>query len=170
MMYYSAGILPYVKNEKGEIYFLLGKDRRQKWSDFGGKSEIIDNNNARNTASREFFEETCGSICTLYKMNNFMNNNHIVYVKGKSYTNKDYYMYLVDLKKVINNTHTIIETFKQNIRFVKKSNCDVKYIEKYNLIWMKSEDMFDVKNEDILRQVFYKTIHTNKKEILSICI
>lgn len=169
-MYYSAGILPYIINENNELLFLLGKDRRQKWSDFGGKSEIIDNNNSKNTAAREFFEETCGSVCTLYKISHYLNNNDIMYVKGKSYTNKDYYMYLLDMKKVISNTNAIVDIFKQNTRFVKRSNCDMKYIEKHSLMWIKSEDMFDVVNEDMLRQVFYRTLHTNKEKILNICV
>ena len=34
---YSAGILPYQVDEKGKIYFLMGKDQSGTWSDFGGK-------------------------------------------------------------------------------------------------------------------------------------
>ena len=40
---YSAGILPYGKDNKGNVYFLLGKDRQMSWSDFGGRVEVKDN-------------------------------------------------------------------------------------------------------------------------------
>ena len=38
---YSAGILPYTI-WKGNIYFLLGRDYDNKWSDFGGRAEPND--------------------------------------------------------------------------------------------------------------------------------
>ena len=58
---YSAGILPYT-NYKGSIYFLLGRDSDNKWSDFGGRVEPKDRGDYESTAAREFFEETLGSV------------------------------------------------------------------------------------------------------------
>ena len=43
MNLYSAGVLPYCKCPDGTIYFLLGKEYDNKWSDFGGKCELQDN-------------------------------------------------------------------------------------------------------------------------------
>ena len=58
---YSAGVLPfYVKNNT--VYLLLGKDVDGKWSDFGGRSEGKDRGRWDSTASREFYEESVGSI------------------------------------------------------------------------------------------------------------
>lgn len=58
---YSAGILPFfIKNNT--IYLLLGKDIDNKWSDFGGRSEGNDKGRWDFTASREFYEESVGSI------------------------------------------------------------------------------------------------------------
>ena len=55
---YSAGILPYKVSEDNKVYVLLGKDNQGTWSDFGGRSEIKDQNNIMETAAREFFEES----------------------------------------------------------------------------------------------------------------
>jgi 8-oxo-dGTP pyrophosphatase MutT (NUDIX family) len=62
---YSAGILPYTFDQTGKCLFLLGKDYDNDWSDFGGRCEFRDNNEPLNTACREFYEETLGSIMTI---------------------------------------------------------------------------------------------------------
>ena len=55
---YSAGILPYTFDQNGKLLFLLGKDNDGDWSDFGGRCEFKDRNEPKNTATREFYEET----------------------------------------------------------------------------------------------------------------
>ena len=62
---YSAGILPYSVTSNGSVYFLLGKDYENKWSDFGGRCEASDKSDISVTASREFWEETLGCIFDL---------------------------------------------------------------------------------------------------------
>ena len=62
---YSAGILPYTFDLNGNCLVLLGKDNEGDWSDFGGRSEFKDHNDEKNTASREFYEETLGSILSI---------------------------------------------------------------------------------------------------------
>ena len=52
---YSAGVLPYTFDPGGKCMFLLGKDHEGDWSDFGGRCEFKDNNDEKNTASREFY-------------------------------------------------------------------------------------------------------------------
>ena len=67
--YKSAGILPYAYDNNGVGYFLVGGEMRSimmravrhqhlVWSDFGGKQELQDHNDPRNTAIRECDEET----------------------------------------------------------------------------------------------------------------
>ena len=58
---YSAGVLPYTIH-KDTIYFLLGRDSENKWSDFGGRVEPKDKGDYDVTAAREFYEETLGSV------------------------------------------------------------------------------------------------------------
>ena len=59
---YSAGVLFYCKCRDGNIYFLLGREYDNKWSDFGGKSEPKDRCEIENTASREAWEESMGCV------------------------------------------------------------------------------------------------------------
>lgn len=62
MVHYAAGILPVTLHE-GRVLFLVGQDVRDRaWSDFGGKCERVDKNDAMNTACREFYEETYGTV------------------------------------------------------------------------------------------------------------
>lgn len=70
---YGAGILPYSKH-KGKILFLLGKERwgkaRGTWADFGGKR--ISGERPRETALREWQEESGMSRAPLLRMNRFV--------------------------------------------------------------------------------------------------
>ena len=72
---YAAGILFYYKTRK-KIYFLLGKDFRYKWSDFGGKSEKKDHDMPYVTASRECYEETMGVIFDKIQLKHYTNLNN----------------------------------------------------------------------------------------------
>ena len=58
---YSAGVLPY-SIYNNNLYFILGRDYDNKWSDFGGRVEPNDKSESDVTASREFIEESLGSI------------------------------------------------------------------------------------------------------------
>lgn len=168
MDYYAAGILPYIKIDN-KTYFLLGKDKRSKWSDFGGKSELKDNNNPKNTAIREFFEETSGCISTIYKTSHIIHNKNIICLKGKSYTRKDYFMYIINLEYLVskNNINRIINEFNKKHKFLRNSDIDPKYIEKINLSLISIDLMYDPTSINNLRQVFYNTINFERnKEIL----
>ncbi len=54
----ACGILPFTIIEN-KLYFLLQKDKKNIYSDFGGKRELYDTDYIK-TASREFAEETNG--------------------------------------------------------------------------------------------------------------
>src|SRR5438105_4338369 len=68
----SAGVLCYsIPPNSDEIFFLLGREChiiecknlvRKCWCDFGGKME--QGEKEEDTASREFFEESMGIVCT----------------------------------------------------------------------------------------------------------
>ena len=73
---YSAGILPYQVGENKRIYFLLAKDTSGYWSDFGGKCEPKDGNNIQETAAREFYEESFGSVLSLQSIRNMLKNKN----------------------------------------------------------------------------------------------
>ena len=95
---YGAGILPYQTGENGKIYLLLGKDNENNWSDFGGKCELQDNNNIKETASREFFEESLNSIIdinTTREMLNYETNYKLI--TSKTLSGNPYYMFILRL-------------------------------------------------------------------------
>ena len=64
----ACGILPFTIIEN-KLYFLLQKDKKNIYSDFGGKREIYDTDYIK-TASREFAEETNGFFFTNKLINN----------------------------------------------------------------------------------------------------
>ena len=163
MTSYAAGILPYYKNNN-ETYILLGRDKRMKWSDFGGKCEIKDNQNPIYTASREFFEETSGAICSIYRMSKSFSSKNNICLKGKSYTNKNYYMFLVNIENILSreNIDNILSDFDDCRDFLNNlSYIDKKYLEKNKLKWVSITQLYDIKSKEHLRQVFYNTIMIN---------
>jgi len=159
-MNYASGILPYYKSND-DTFVLLGRDKRMKWSDFGGKVEIKDNNNPIYTASREFFEETCASICSIYRMSKSFSSKNNTCLKGKSYTNKNYYMFLVNIENVIKKDKIdhVIEEFECCRDFLNNLNyMDKKYLEKNKLKWISVKQLYGPDSKNHLRQVFYNTV------------
>lgn len=168
---YAAGILPYIK-VNNNVYVLLGKDRRNKWSDFGGKSEIRDNENKKYTAAREFFEETCGCISNLFRTSNALNTRYVKLLKGKSYTKKDYYMYLLDARTLMNPEEIteLTSKFDRIYSYIRSVEIDPKFIEKNKLKWIHVSALFESSAFDNLRQVFFNTINIpgNKRILLTL--
>lgn len=157
---YAAGILFYYKTRK-KIYFLLGKDFRYKWSDFGGKSENKDNNNPHTTASRECYEETMGVIYDKLQLKYYTTIKKSDYVIGKSFLNKDYYMFLVKLDSMYNYNQDFML-----MRHLLKS-IETVYLEKLQLKWFSMEEILQNK-DDKIRNVFYDSFSTNRDKIISI--
>jgi len=168
MVSYAAGILPYYKYNN-ETYVLLGRDKRMKWSDFGGKCELKDNQNPIYTASREFFEETSGSICSIYRMSKSFSSKNNICLKGKSYTNKNYYMFLVNIENILSkeNIDVILTEFDNCREFLGKLNyMDKKYLEKTKLKWISISQMYGDDAKEHLRQVFYNTIMIDENKAI----
>lgn len=157
---YAAGILFFYKTKK-KTYFLLGKDFRYKWSDFGGKSEKKDKNLPYLTASRECYEETMGIIYDKCKLIYNIKNKDGNYVIGKSFLNKKYYMYLVKLDKMYNYNQDFLV-----MRHILKSIESV-YLEKLQLKWFTADEIIQNK-DDKIRNVFYDSFTKNKENILAI--
>lgn len=160
MAEYSAGVLFYYK-QNGNVYFLLGKDRRGKWSDFGGKCESCDKS-IIDTASREFYEETIGIVLNRYTISHILNT--CSYVEGRSYLNKPYYMFIVEMNYRLRYS----EQFKESYRFIKSIlGNNSHFCEKIDVQWiLKDNIQKNTKNE--IRQVFYSTFVNNLTEILNI--
>lgn len=156
---FSAGILPYAKY-KNKVYFLIGKDRNDNtWSDFGGRSEPSDNNCFINTASREFYEETVGSVIDIEVIRKRLNATNDNYYKVESNTlNGSRYVMLItqipykNYKVIFNKTYSFIKYYKIN----------KKYLEKVDMKWVSLDTLIEAINEDndqcILRNVFRSTL------------
>ena len=148
MAAFAAGILCYSHDPNGNTVFLLGKDFKNKYSDFGGKNEPHETN-TRDTASREFYEESCGVIYDIVKTKSILQNCQVVITE--TYLKKPYYMFLLWIpykKEYIDNFNMI----KNNIRFL---SIDRKFKEKNYLKWFSIDEI--VKNSCDMRQIFYKT-------------
>jgi len=164
---YSAGILPYSFDQSGKLVFLLGKDNEGDWSDFGGRCEFKDQNNHKNTASREFYEETLGSVLSIQECHDKMTDKII---ESKTLNGSPYYMYLVYIDLV-----NYSDTFNKNCNFLKyqfDTRITSKIIEKVSIRWVSIDTLLNSienRNQFIsLRGVFYKTIKDFKETLINL--
>lgn len=168
---YSAGILPYTYDLSGNCLFLLGKDTEEDWSDFGGRCEIKDNNDSILTASREFYEETLGSVLNIKECINKINlyDKKII---SKTLNGSPYYMYIVYIDYL-----NYSEYFNKTSEFIKYSFNNEKtqinkFIEKINIKWVTIDTLLNclenknIKTNITLRSVFYKTLEICKEELI----
>jgi hypothetical protein len=162
---YSSGVLPYTIY-KGTTYFLLGRDTDNKWSDFGGRVEPKDRGEHETTASREFFEETLGSIYDYdYSRKIIKKCPKIVSKTGFGHP---YYMYLLKLPytELIRTKFLSTKNFLINVI----TSIDKKYIEKNDIRWVSIETIehsIEGKSLISLRNVFQNTFKNHEKEINS---
>lgn len=160
---YSAGILPYT-NHKGTIYFLLGRDSDNKWSDFGGRVEPKDRSDYEITAVREFFEETLGSVYDYdYTKKLIKKCPKIISKTGSGH---NYHMYLVKIQY----TDLIRIKFLSTKNFISNvvTTIDKKYIEKNDIRWVSIETIeHSIEGRTLisLRNVFSNTFKNFKKDI-----
>ena len=159
---YSAGILPYTFDQHGKCFFLLGKDNENDWSDFGGRCEFKDRYEPLNTATREFYEETLGSVVSVSECIAKLSTNPVKIV-SKTLNGSPYYMYLMYIDN-LNYT----DTFHKTSQFLKYQFDPIevnKIIEKTTIRWVSMDTlMFCIENEQRhdnpirLRGVFYNTL------------
>lgn len=160
---YSAGILPF--STKGStIYFLMGKDTENKWSDFGGRCEPSDRGRWDVTATREFYEESVGSICDIpTMMAKLQHRKNYIKVCGKTLNGSSYYMYVVRMPF----KDSYKESFDNTMKFIKYTKeFDKKFQEKLAVEWVSIETIcasLDHENADTfpLRRVFRRTLIDN---------
>jgi len=165
---YSAGILPYTFDQNGKCLFLLGKDDDNDWSDFGGRCEFKDRCDPLNTAIREFYEETLGSVISTPECYQKLSQNPVKIV-SKTLNGSPYYMYLMYIEY-----YNYIDTFTKISQFLRyqfdKQEMD-KLIEKNTIRWVSMDTILicienDQKNLPInLRGVFYNTLANARNDI-----
>ena len=166
---YSAGILPYQVDEKGKIYFLMGKDQTGVWSDFGGKCEFQDKNNIKETAAREFFEESLNAIIDLNTTREMLKNEkNYILINSRTISGSPYYMFLLRTPML---PDTARDRFIKTLQYLQYTKADYSYLEKNDIKWVSLDTVIHCLNcpeheEELgwpLRKVFRKTLFNNKK-------
>ena len=149
---YSAGILPYTIRD-GVIYYLLGRDWRDEgWSDFGGKVEEKDVT-ISDTAMREFYEETMGSVLSRDQLEHkFIGQQNKKQIKSVTLNGSPYYMYFVEVED--DNYGKYFEKTYNFMRWVRFN--DSKYLEKCEISWFESNELNDTPLK--LRNIFKRTL------------
>lgn len=165
---YSAGILPYSFDQNGKLFFLLGKDYENDWSDFGGRCEFKDNNNPINTATREFYEESLGAILNVQETTTLINENNKII--SKTLNGSPYYMYPIYIDFL--NYNEIFQKMCSFIRYQFDNLTISKLIEKVCIRWVSVDTLLNsIENKNPtspipLRGVFYRTISQFKEKLI----
>jgi hypothetical protein len=164
---YSAGILPYSFDQSGKLVILLGKDNEGDWSDFGGKCEFKDQNNPKNTASREFYEETLGAVLNIQECNDKMTDKII---ESRTLNGSPYYMYLVYID-LLNYSDTFVK-ISNFLKYQFDSRSLTRVIEKVSIRWFSIDTLLNsIENKDQfipLRGVFYRTVKDFKENLIEL--
>ena len=165
---YSAGILPYTFDQTGKCFFLLGKDNENDWSDFGGRCEFKDNGDPLNTATREFYEETLGSVLTITECIDKININPVKII-SKTLNGSPYYMYLMYVDYL--NYSDTFNKISHFLRYQFDKQEMNKLIEKNTIRWVSIDTIFlclenNQRNTPIsLRGVFYSTLLNSREQL-----
>lgn len=167
--FYSAGVLPYQIGENGKIYFLVGKDQQGTWSDFGGKCEFQDHNNTKETAAREFFEESLNAVIDLNTIRDMLKNEkNYTLVSSKTISGTPYYMFVLRVPML---PDTCRDRFKKTQQYLEFMKADYKFMEKVDIKWVSLDTIVhcldNPEYEEILgwplRKVFRTTLINNRK-------
>lgn len=130
--HYAAGILP-ITWYNGTALFLVGKDLRDdSFSDFGGKCERADKNDAMTTAVREFYEETLGMVLPAKALRNRMQTHNCLCLRSKTQNGHPYYMYVVEIPYMPH----VCNAFLKTLGFLKYHNLHKSYVEKTEVRWV----------------------------------
>jgi len=158
MSRYSAGILLYSYNPEGTLCFLLGKDFRHKYSDFGGGSDISDSCQL-DTASREFYEETCGVVCGRHIIKERLRTASMI--QSESFLGNPYYMYML----YVPFSQDYITTFDVIRKHIHHKPVEKKFKEKTGLRWFTTNEIMTKYD---IRTVFFDTFSRNTESILKL--
>ena len=165
---YGAGILFYCKSLDNTPYFFLGKDRDQKWSNFGGRSELSDRSDPENTAARETWEESLGVVGEIHDIKPLIRGSRCILSTTPS--GHKYYMYIVKIPFT-----TMYRTnFSNTKKFLSNILVDKKFLEILDVKLMSLETIqysIDITNKKTfvkLRSIFEQTFINNFEEICTI--
>lgn len=154
MVHFAAGVLP-ITFVDGVPLFLVGKDIRDGWSDFGGKAERVDKGNPSLCAAREFYEETLGTVVSARALLHTMTlPGSCLTLKSSTQNNYDYHMFIVEIPYLPH----LRATFRKVLRFLQSANMNRMYVEKLDVQYV-TWDMLEKLHK---RPVFQKTIDLHR--------
>lgn len=154
MVHYAAGILPVTWHE-GQLLFLVGKDHRDGYSDFGGKAERVDRGCSTHTAAREFYEETLGTVTSSKAVLAHMTTpGNSAMLRSSTQNGYDYYMYIVEVPFVPH----LRASFRKVWKFLHSLSLSRVYVEKCDVQYVT----WDMLQKMPKRPVFAKTIAAHK--------
>lgn len=153
---------------KGKLYFMLGQDRPDgTWSDFGGRSEDCDGGRPKETAARELYEETSGSVMDIDSIRKRLQDPacHMA-LESKTMGGAAYYMYVIHTPFMAH----VQSCFKNAVKFLKHIKAHRKYTEKSDVGWFQAEDViaaaFGNRNGVHLREVFAATVKMHAETLM----
>jgi hypothetical protein len=153
--HYAAGILPVTWFNKTAL-FLVGRDLRDDtYSDFGGKCERVDKNDALNTSVREFYEETLGTVLPTKALRQRMLPSNCLCLRSKTQNGHPYYMYVVEVAYMPH----LRNTFHKAVAFLKYRNLHKVYVEKTDVQWVTWDTLVGSLPK---RAVFASTVELHK--------
>ena len=166
---YAAGVLFYSKSIDQTPYFLLGKDFDNKWSNFGGRCELIDRHDAEITASREAWEETIGAIYDYDNIRSVVKNKNTKCIVSKTPSGNPYYMYLVKIPF----SSAYRDRFTSTKKFIANLPVDKKFLEMTDIKWVSVHTIrysLDNKKKSVirLRNIFEQTLSISIDNILTL--
>lgn len=130
--HYAAGILPITWYQDTAL-LLVGRDLRDDtYSDFGGKCEKTDRNDALNTAVREFYEETLGMVLPAKALRQRMTPQNSLCLRSKTQNGHPYFMFVVEVPFMPH----LRNAFQKTLNFLKYRNLHKVYVEKTEVRWV----------------------------------
>ena len=123
----GAGILP-IALYNGAIYLLLGQERNNLWSDFGGSSNK--NEKPYKTAIREGYEELNGFLGDINELENRVNSNLILSISYDKYTT---YIFNIEYDEKL-------PFYFSNLNSFIEINADEKIKKDYNGLFEKKKN------------------------------
>ena len=153
------GIQP-ISIYKGEIYFLLGQDKKSlgykdslKWSGFGGLKK--ENESYLQGALRETIEESMGILGSEYDIRKKVINQPIMY--------RNSCIYIMIIKYDENLPNIFNNFYEYSQKAISLNSINEGYFEKCNIKWIKKSDLIDIydekSNDIILRKDYKKSLN-----------
>lgn len=154
----GAGILPVSFNGMCMV-FLLGREKNNQWSDFGG-SPSNKNEPRFNTAIREGYEELSGLLGTQQELKNLVNTN---YISSRTDTDGRYTTFMFNIEYDEN----LPLYFNRNYEFVKNTTPSIVDIhhnglyEKKEIGWFSAKEICNLELRPFYRDIIFPIINNN---------